>query len=103
MMLPKRSSEPNLIDIILEFLSDGQRHDLNELSVAEQLRKVSITKLIETLRFLAKYDFIELDEVWKGDPERPVLEAKLTSSVQTFIGRIKWIERAEHQRFFSRS
>jgi len=84
-----------ILDSLLESMDDGEWHDINELSTAERLRKVSITRLMLTLHFLGDYDLAELGEVWKGDPKRPVVEAKLSPYVQIFIRRIKWIERAE--------
>jgi len=84
-----------ILDSLIESMDDGEWHDINELSTAEGLRKVSMTGLTLTLHFLADYDFAELSEVWKGDPKRPVMEAKLSPSVQTFIRRIRWIEKAE--------
>jgi len=86
-----------LIDEVLEALDDGNWHDVNELSTTEKLRKVSMTKLLTTLDFLAEY-FIERSEVWKGDPERPVMEVKLIPSVQAFVRRVKWVERSEKRR-----
>jgi len=87
-----------MIDSILEVLSDGQWLDFNELSTKEGLRKGSMTQLLMTLNFLAEYGFIELSEVWKGDPKRPVLAARISSNVQTFVRKVKWMERVERER-----
>jgi len=86
-----------MIDSILEALSDGQWLDFNELSTKEGLRKASMAQLLTTLNFLAEYDFVELSEVWKGDPKRPVVEVKLTPNAQAFVRKIKWMERAEKE------
>ena len=84
-----------LIEKVLEALSDGARHDLNELSTRKALGNLSMTKLMPILRFLAEYDFVELSEAWKGEPPRTVVEAKLQPSVQEFWRKIRWVERTE--------
>jgi len=84
-----------LIIKVISALSDGEWHDLNELSTREGLRNMSMTKLRLILDFLAKYDFIELNAAWKGDPLRTVMEAKLQPIVQKFWKEIGWIERSE--------
>jgi len=84
-----------VIDRIMEALSDGSWHDLNELSAKKGLANVSITNLMLTLDFLAEYDFVELRETWKGEPLRSVTEAKLQPSVQRFWEKIIAVERTE--------
>jgi len=84
-----------LIDKVFRALSDGSWHDLNELSTSEGLRNVSVTKLTRVLNFLAEYDFIELNEAWKGEPLRPIVEAKLQPSFQEFYRKIQQVERTE--------
>lgn len=88
-----------LVDAVLDCLRDGQRHDLNELSTKEQLRKKSITTLMITLEFLADYDFIELSQgLKKGDPPIPIMDAKLHPAMHDFLRKIRWIERSERRR-----
>jgi len=84
-----------ILNTILESLADGEWHNLNELSTKEGLRTVSITRLVLNLNFLAEYGIVERGEAWRGDPPRPVMEVKLAPSVQTFVRRLKWIERSE--------
>jgi len=84
-----------VIDKIMEALSDGSWHDLNELSAKKGLTNVSITKLTLVLEFLAEYDFIELSETWKGEPLRTVVEAKLQTSAQEFERKIRLVEKTE--------
>jgi len=73
------------LDAIFDLLGDGEWHSLPEISAYRSLRKLTIMQLMMTLHFLAEYKFIELSEAWKGDPNRPVAEAKLTPCVQMFI------------------
>jgi len=83
------------IDAVIEALSDGKWHDLNEISTKKGVRNVSITNLILALEFLVKYDFIQLNEAWKGEPPRSVVEAKLQPNVQKFLKEIELIETIE--------
>jgi len=80
---------------VFDVLNDGTWHDVNEVSTAKGLRKLSMTKLMALLDFLAEYDFIELNEVWKGEPLRSVVEVKLQPSTQKFLREIKLVERTE--------
>lgn len=84
-----------IIEELLGALSDGAWHNINELSTIKGLRKLSITKLMVLLDFLAEYDFIELSQEWKGDPLRSVVEAKLQPSVQQFLTEIIRVETTE--------
>jgi len=84
-----------LIDQLLEILSDNAWHDINELSTIKGLRNLSMTKLMFLLNFLAEYDFIELSDAWKGAPLRTVVEAKLQPIVQEFLREIRRVERLE--------
>ena len=85
-----------LVDSVIHCLSDGQWHDINELSTHQPLRKTPIYALLINLDFLAEYDFIELSEDLKGDPPRRVVKARLTTTVQEFLRKIRWVERSEH-------
>jgi len=83
------------IDAVIEALSDGKWHDLNEISTKKGVRNVSITNLMLALEFLAKYDFIQLSQAWKGEPPRTVTEAKIKPRFQEFRREIRELERAE--------
>lgn len=83
------------IDEVIEALSDGLGHDLNELSTLKGLRHLSMTKLMGVLDFLAEYHFIELSQAWRGEPPRTVVEAKLQPRFQKFLREIKFVERTE--------
>jgi len=84
-----------ILDTLLESLDDGEWHNVNELSTKEGLRKVSITRLMLSLTFFVDHDFVECGESWRGDPPRPVMDVKLAPPMQTFVRRLKWIERSE--------
>jgi len=84
-----------ILDSVLESIDDGEWHDINELSTTERLRKVSMGKLVMSLEFLREYEFVELGEVWKGDPKVLIMTVRLVGDVQAFISRIKKIERTE--------
>jgi len=73
-----------IIDKVIEALSDGSWHDLNELSTRKGLINLSMTKLICILEFLAECDFIELSETGKGEPLRLAMEVKLQPDIQEF-------------------
>jgi len=84
-----------ILDSVLESIDDGEWHDINELSTTERLRKVSMGKLLMSLEFLREYEFVELGEVWKGDPKIVIMTVRLADDVHVFIRRVKWIERTE--------
>ena len=72
------------VDDILKLLEDGRWHDLNEIRKKIELHGLRVKNLTE---FLAQYDFIKLDKDGK--------KAKLGSSIQDFIKKIRLIEEEE--------
>jgi len=72
------------VDDILKLLEDGRWHDLNEIRKKIELHDLKVKSLT---KFLAQYDFIELDKDGK--------KAKLGSSIQDFIKKIRRIEEEE--------
>jgi len=80
------------LDAILELLSDGEWHTLNEISAKKPFTRLPLTDLAQLSHFLAEYDFIELDERLDH-----FISVKLTQPPQEFMRKIKWIERAEER------
>jgi len=72
------------IDDILKLLEDGRWHDLNEIRKKIELHDLKVKSLT---KFLAQYDFIKLDKDGK--------KAKLGSSIQDFLKKIRRIEEEE--------
>jgi hypothetical protein len=72
------------VDDILKLLEDGRWHDLNEIRKKIELHDLKVKSLT---KFLAQYDFIKLDKDGK--------KAKLGSSIQDFIKKIRLIEEEE--------
>lgn len=77
-----------VVDKLFESLTDGNWHDINEISAKKPFLNLSTSKLLKALEFLAEYGFIELSEAWKGDPLRSVTQARLPPLVQEFIQKI---------------
>lgn len=73
-----------MIDDILKLLEDGRWHDLNEIRDKIELHDLKVESLT---KFLAQYDFIKLDRDWK--------KAKLGSSIEEFLKKIRRIEEEE--------
>ena len=74
---------PRLNDI-LKLLEDGRWHDLNEIRKKIELDDLKVKSLT---KFLAQYDFIELDK----DGQK----AKLGPLIQDFLKKIRRIEEEE--------
>jgi len=72
------------VDDILKLLEDGRWHDLNEIEKKIQLHDLRVKSVT---KFLAQYNFIELD---KGGQK-----AKLCPSTQDFLRKIRQMERGE--------
>jgi len=72
------------VDDILKLLEDGRWHDLNEIREKIELQDLKVKSLT---KFLAQYDFIELDKDGK--------KAKLGPSIQDFFKKIRRIEEEE--------
>ena len=72
------------VDDILKLLEDGRWHDLNEIRKKVELHDLKVKSLT---KFLAQYDFIELDKDGK--------KAKLGPSIQDFLKKIQRIEEEE--------
>jgi len=79
----------DVLDEILEGLSDGNWHSLNELSTHGELEKLSKTQLMVFVKFLARFDFIELN------CGKRIVEAKIHPSIKVFIREMKELERQE--------
>jgi len=84
----------NTLDTIIDTLANGEWLSVNELSTKAELKKLSMTTLTLALKLLADYGFIELRETWTGNPPIPHTEANLHPTIQTFLRKIRWIERA---------
>ena len=74
----------DLIDEILEALSDGEWHLLSRIIEG---KKVNFDKLRVTMRFLVKFEMVE--------KHTSTAEYRLVPSVVQFLRRIKQIELAE--------
>jgi len=72
------------VDDILKLLEDGRWHDLNEIIKKIELQDLKVKSLT---KFLAQYNFIELDKDGK--------KAKLGPSIQDFLKKIRRIEEDE--------
>jgi hypothetical protein len=72
------------IDNVLELLEDGRWHDLNDIRKKTELPDLKLKSII---KFLAQYNFIELDKDGK--------KAKIDSSIQDFLNKIRQIEEEE--------
>jgi len=72
------------VDDILKLLEDGRWHDLNEIRKKIELQNLKVKSLT---KFLAQYNFIELDKDGK--------KAKLGPSIQDFLKKIRRIEEDE--------
>ena len=72
------------VDDIIKLLEDGRWHDLNEIRKKIELQNLKVKSLT---KFLAQYDFIELDKDGK--------KAKLGPSIQDFLKKIQRIEEEE--------
>jgi len=72
------------LDDILKLLEDGKWHNLNEIRKKIELQDPKVKGLA---KFLAQYNFIELDKDGK--------KAKLAPSIQDFLKKIRRIEEGE--------
>jgi len=70
-----------IVDDILKLLEDGRWHNLNDIRKKIQLYNLKVKSLT---KFLAQYDFIELDKDGK--------KAKLGPLTQDFLKKIRRIE-----------
>jgi len=72
------------VDDILKLLENGKWHDLNEIRKKIELQDLKVESLT---KFLAQYDFIELDKDGK--------KVKLGPSIQDFLKKIRRVEEKE--------
>jgi len=87
-----------VLDILIEILSDGDWHSINEISIHKSLSSLSISQIQTLLNFLAEYDFIEVNQRPAYDLTVLIVEAKLTESMLEFLRKIRWIEKLEWAR-----
>ena len=78
-------------DAVVSLLRDSDWHDLNEISA--EVRKVSMTTLMNILNVLTEYGFAEMREITlKGELGLPVVEVKLSQKYLDFLKRIEEIQ-----------
>ena len=72
------------VDDVLRLLENGEWHDLREIGEKIQLPNLDTASVTN---FLAQFDFIKLDKERK--------KARLDPSTQTFLRRIRRLEKEE--------
>jgi DNA-binding IclR family transcriptional regulator len=73
-------------ETILQLLENGKWHSLNEITEKTQLNSFKVENIT---KFLAKYNFIKLDEAEK--------KVKLDPPTNRFLKRIRQLENEEHR------
>jgi len=86
--VPERQLE--ILDRLIDFLSDGKTHSLTEISTFGQLRKYSITQITMMLNLLSEPGFIETNQTANS-----TLEAKISPSFAEFWQKINQVERGD--------
>ena len=71
-------------NVILDLLEDGKWHSISEIAGKSGLHEF---KLEIVTKFLAEYDFIELDKAKR--------KTRLAASVADFLKKIKHVEKTE--------
>ena len=86
--------ETEILDAILELLSDGNWHTINEVSTQQPLLKTPMNRLAQVLNVFEEYGFIEFNQK-EAEGLYVMVEVKLSDSTLAFLRKIRWAEACE--------
>ena len=82
------------LDAMIDLLSDGQWHSINEVSTLKPLQHLTMTQIQMMLNLLIEYDFVEVNQRPGYDLTSLIVEAKINPRMLEFWRQIKEVERA---------